>query len=344
MSEQSTEVKGFKNTVLGKVLFKIASIAGLQDALDGKAAASHTHSSSESWLSTLLAGKAAASHTHSYISSTTGAGVYAIDSDGEGSVRIFVDDSEGQYDVTISGSNIDNLVNALRGAASHMTANDDRFASVGAVKEGLAGKMDNKTIDTTPSTYDNHLISSRAVHNGLLQKQDKLPVLTSMPTASSFYAGDEVLYLGASGTYEFGQSYECTPIGGGQTMYALNVGIPIPLNDKTEQITLTAEQYTTLKGYLASNWNVDTSLLPTYENLGTAIVADFFTNDSTKTTQGFIQEIQAFFNTGNGAALGIEYDQIHAYQQAEIRTIEYSASGYEWTPKFALKSELPSQS
>lgn len=324
MAETATEVKGFRDSALGKVLFKIAAIAGLQDALDGKADASHTHFS---------------------ISSTTVAGVQAINSDGEGSVRIFIKDSEEQmHYATISDSNIDSLVNALRGAASHMTDNDDRFASVGAVKEGLAGKMDNKTIDTTPSTYDNHLISSRAVHNGLLQKQDKLPVLTSMPTASSVYAGDEVLYLGASGTYEFGQSYECTPIGGGQTMYALNVGVPIPYNDKTDQITLTAEQYTTLKGYLASNWNVDTSLLPTYENLGTAIVADFFTNDSTKTTQGFIQEIQDFFHTGNGAALGIESDQIHAYQQAEIRTIEYSASGYEWTPKYALKSELPSQS
>ena len=43
MSEQSTEANGFKNSVLGKVLFKIASIAGLQDALDGKADASHTH-------------------------------------------------------------------------------------------------------------------------------------------------------------------------------------------------------------------------------------------------------------------------------------------------------------
>lgn len=37
MSEQSTEVKGFKNSVLGQVLFKIASIAGLQEALNGKA-------------------------------------------------------------------------------------------------------------------------------------------------------------------------------------------------------------------------------------------------------------------------------------------------------------------
>ena len=45
MSEQSTEVKGFKNSALGKVLFKIAAIAGLQEALDGKAADSHTHSS-----------------------------------------------------------------------------------------------------------------------------------------------------------------------------------------------------------------------------------------------------------------------------------------------------------
>ena len=43
MSEQSTEVKGFKNTALGKVLFKIAAVAGLQEALNGKAAASHTH-------------------------------------------------------------------------------------------------------------------------------------------------------------------------------------------------------------------------------------------------------------------------------------------------------------
>lgn len=64
MSEQSTEVKGFKNSTLKKFIFKIAAIAGLQDALDGKAAASHTHSSSESWLSTLLAGKANSSHNH----------------------------------------------------------------------------------------------------------------------------------------------------------------------------------------------------------------------------------------------------------------------------------------
>lgn len=65
MTETATEVKGFKNSVLGKVLFKIAAIAGLQEALNGKAAAEHTHSSSESWLSTLLAGKANSSHTHS---------------------------------------------------------------------------------------------------------------------------------------------------------------------------------------------------------------------------------------------------------------------------------------
>ena len=44
MAETVTEVKGFKNSVLGKVLFKIASIAGLQDALDGKADKAATYS------------------------------------------------------------------------------------------------------------------------------------------------------------------------------------------------------------------------------------------------------------------------------------------------------------
>lgn len=47
MAETATEVKGFKNSVLGKVLFKIAAVAGLQDALDGKAAINHSHNVSE---------------------------------------------------------------------------------------------------------------------------------------------------------------------------------------------------------------------------------------------------------------------------------------------------------
>lgn len=47
MAETVTEVKGFKNSVLGKVLFKIASIAGLQEALNGKAAINHSHNVSD---------------------------------------------------------------------------------------------------------------------------------------------------------------------------------------------------------------------------------------------------------------------------------------------------------
>ena len=47
MAETATEVKGFKNSVLGKVLFKIAAVAGLQEALDGKAAVNHSHNVSD---------------------------------------------------------------------------------------------------------------------------------------------------------------------------------------------------------------------------------------------------------------------------------------------------------
>lgn len=64
MSEQSTEVKGFRNSVLGKVLFKIASVAGLQEALDGKAAINHSHNVSD------IIGMNAAPATFSHIVAT----------------------------------------------------------------------------------------------------------------------------------------------------------------------------------------------------------------------------------------------------------------------------------
>lgn len=44
MAETTTEVKGFRNSALGKVLFKIAAIAGLQEALDSKADKAATYS------------------------------------------------------------------------------------------------------------------------------------------------------------------------------------------------------------------------------------------------------------------------------------------------------------
>lgn len=71
MEENIVKAKGFINKNGEKVQMIpaehehiISEVTGLQNALNGKAAASHTHSSSESWLSTLLAGKADASHTH----------------------------------------------------------------------------------------------------------------------------------------------------------------------------------------------------------------------------------------------------------------------------------------
>lgn len=73
MSEQSTEVKGFKNSVLGKVLFKIAAVAGLQDALDGKAAINHSHNVSE--ITGMDAALAAFSHIVATLPAASGANV-----------------------------------------------------------------------------------------------------------------------------------------------------------------------------------------------------------------------------------------------------------------------------
>ena len=170
MSEQSTEVKGFKNSVLGKVLFKIASIAGLQEALNGKAAANHTHNVSEiTGMDTALKSKI---------------------QDGDNLIEISGDDTDGEI-----------IIN-LRSEGDEGEGEDNEFY-IGV------DKLNNILHPTaTPTQGSSKLITSGGVYAALAGLFPR--IVSTLPAASGAAVGDEYLYVGQSGvSRQFGQTYQC---------------------------------------------------------------------------------------------------------------------------------------
>lgn len=170
MAETATEVKGFKNSVLGKVLFKIAAVAGLQDALDGKAAINHSHNVSEIiGMDTALKSKI---------------------QDGDNLIEISGDDTDGEIHVKL------------------MSEGDEGEGEDNDFYIGVDDLYNTFHPSTTPTQGSSKLITSGGVYAALAGLFPR--IVSTLPAASDAAVGDEYLYVGQSSvSRQFGQTYQC---------------------------------------------------------------------------------------------------------------------------------------
>lgn len=141
MSEQSTEVKGFKNSALGKVLFKIAAIAGLQEALNGKAAINHSHNVSDiTGMDTALKSKIQDGDNLIEISGD--------DTDGEIHIKLMSEGDEGEGEDNDFYIGVDDLYNTFHPSttptqdSSKLITSGAVFSALSALSSELGGKLD----------------------------------------------------------------------------------------------------------------------------------------------------------------------------------------------------------
>lgn len=135
----------------------------------------HQHSQDEiDGLVDALAGKAATVHKHTsigYEENTKSA--FVITS--EDTVSIEVQNEERGGECEITPSNIDNLFRALSNPDTVPTLNSNNLVTSGGVKTALARKMDTKQIDPQPANNVDHLVTSKGVYDALVRKSDKVP-------------------------------------------------------------------------------------------------------------------------------------------------------------------------
>lgn len=133
MAETATEVKGFKNSVLGKVLFKIAAVAGLQDALDGKAAINHSHNVSEiTGMDTALKSKIQDGDNLIEISGD--------DTDGEIHIKLMSEGDEGEGEDNDFYIGVDDLYNIFHPSTTP-TRGSSKLITSGAVFSALSALL-----------------------------------------------------------------------------------------------------------------------------------------------------------------------------------------------------------